>query len=797
MYRICLLIFISLFSCVKADEIESSIEDAFASSLTNTESLVSTLVDSQISAITGEWIESQTDFILPGPEHIEFKRVYSSKSDRWRFNRPENLKLTISSKSEASVDQSYDGSFSHPSGALTLHKRKLSINEAGHPFYLKLNHKRGLTNCGSGEISARTNLNNTHVKVYPKEGVCKAQLGNGDFIYLNAEEKLKKGGNHFHASLENKASGNFIKYEKRSFSAFNSTGIAMFGQISWFYPSDRELFVACSDGKQATYQFDNSIRSTSNLNPSGYRIRKATFNYKPEEIYQYGQFKITLEEGYRDETGRHPPRYKHFALLTRKSYPNNRFIEIDYYQEGRNILPNAVVDIEKGDYRLLHVKTKKAPVGIDATPVVTQQFFYKQHGNNYITTVYDALNRQTVYSSNEDNLPLKIQKYMRLNNQYHLYSSEKYVWKKNDENFNGNLQGKYIQDANKIIHQARFFQYDKKGNILTDCFYGSLTGHPFVPIEIDSVHHWPKGNGVEGYKKTFTYSDDNLNLLLIESEDNGKSIVYEYLKGTNLVISKYLMHQGIVYLRQFYEYDQNTSLTKIIKDDGSQLSPYDLTGVTERHITYLFPHQISPFVGLPARINEMYFDLTTGQEKLLKSVVCHYSLDRKLIQQDHYDSQGALRYSLTWDWDAHGNLIKETNALGQIIIRKYDENNNLIWQQGPSFDYVITHEYDYANRCIATREDHAYGLYVTHYRYDLVGNRIATIDRFGQETQFVYDDLNRLVQTIYPYVLDENGYPIQPTEGIVYDIHNNPVTTIDRKGQTTHTRLIMREANPL
>ena len=131
----------------------------------------------------------------------------------------------------------------------------------------------------------------------------------------------------------------------------------------------------------------------------------------------------------------------------------------------------------------------------------------------------------------------------------------------------------------------------------------------------------------------------------------------------------------------FYEYDKNNIVVKAITDDGIQKVPVNLAGVTERRITHITPRKQMP-VGLPEKVEESYLDLKTGSEVTLCSVMSYYTKEGRLFQEDHHDSKGKFRYSLKWDYDDHGNVIKETNSLGQTIVRRFDANENLIYEQG-------------------------------------------------------------------------------------------------------------------
>lgn len=356
----------------------------------------------------------------------------------------------------------------------------------------------------------------------------------------------------------------------------------------------------------------------------------------------------------------------------------------------------------------------------------------------------------------------------------------------------GNLLATFFKTGNGTVLHAQDFAYDKKGNVLRERFFGNLSGECHCPV-ILHANNTPVDNGTEIYSKYFNYKNDgHLSLLHIEYEDNGKGMVYDYKPQTDLVQAKYITerdfttNQDNIRFREFYSYDENTTLTCLIKDDGTSPSQDDLTGVSERLLTYFYPRSTAPY-GLPERIDEMYFDFQTQKEVLLKRLICHYTVQGKLIQQDHYDANNQYAYSLYWEYDAHGNTIKEVNALGEETLHAYDENDNLILTNGPYFGFFKKYTYDFVNRLTQYDEIQPdMTTYTTKYTYDYVGNKTQMIDRFGQVTQYFYDDLNRLVKTVQAPVVNEDAITIQPTEEIVYNELNKPVCLIDPNGYKTH-----------
>jgi hypothetical protein len=105
-------VFLAIFA---EEEIATPPDEPFVSSLVKTQSLLSTTVDS-VSTISGEWLHSETDFVVLGPEPLILNRQYAgdhSHNDKlgfnWDFNRPH--KLIIDAKEKGSKHSTFEPSF--------------------------------------------------------------------------------------------------------------------------------------------------------------------------------------------------------------------------------------------------------------------------------------------------------------------------------------------------------------------------------------------------------------------------------------------------------------------------------------------------------------------------------------------------------------------------------------------------------------------------------------------------------------------------------------------------------------
>lgn len=852
-------------------------DEPFESSLVKTQHLLSTAVDS-VSTISGEWIQSETDFVVSGPEPLILNRCYSgdhAHDDRlgynWDFNRPH--KLIIDIEDEKTQHAKALARLYHSSGVATIHEssvRREKLEKSIIP--LLLSRTRGLTNC-RGEINAKTNLHNTVVHLDLKGKQCAAITGSGLVTYYDysheqnitqwREASIGIGHykirtlHHYRPVYERKPNGNTLHFEKGIISASNSNRTQEYGHIKFHNEGIETLKVEASDGKWGTYHFSlyyHPLKRSSGQLAAFFKHRfylsKANFSHKPSITYEYTHSPPSQST----ENPKNP-------LLRAIRQPNGRFQEVEYYTKGSNTIEmrsdqkeasRTIYLHHEDDFRNSRVKLVKAPVGHNKKPVITHRFIYESDKSGHPskkthaslsgrTHVYDAYLRKTTYEYNQEHRPISIKRYDENKN---IYSQECYTWddryafpselfpkKKKDTRINtlseiqsslaatlsesltpflkkssgaskkeqiehlfkaclkspllqkggeGNLLGKYVKDGEGHILTARFFEYDDRGNIKKDRLYGDLRGIRPQTIELN-LHGQPIDNGCEYYEKRLTYSNDSYNLLQSEEEDNGKGVLYDYYPESDLVFAKYLLENGSIRLRQFSHYDANATLIKIVKDDGSEKGEDNWRDVTERHITYIEPTKTAPF-GLPETIKHTFVDHDTQTEKLLKKIFCHYSGEGHLLQQDHYDADDHLRYSLFWSYDAHGNVTGHINAMGAEVIKEYDDNDNLICEKGPRAGDQKKYVYDFSNRLLSIQTEEKGTRWTVSYRYDLVGNRIAEIDRYGNTTKFIYDRFNRLIRTIYPRIDDQSK---RPSKENIYDCLDRPIIETDARGYST------------
>lgn len=322
--------------------------------------------------------------------------------------------------------------------------------------------------------------------------------------------------------------------------------------------------------------------------------------------------------------------------------PDNRFVQIEYYVPGHNDVGG-----ESRYWPKLHgtpVKLLKEPAGSDATPIITYRFFYDikvgDDGNLLepgTTEVRDLYNHKTCYDYCAQERLTAIRRYEGTD-PYTLQSVERFFWGPENTPEHTYLIGRSIETASGHVLRSVSFRYDPQGNVVAE-------------------------------------------------EDQQRKIEYSYLPNTSWCLSKVTSDCAGKVTRESYVYDQNGVRIKTTVDDG-----------TDTIISCVQPRVTAP-IGLPEVVEERRLD-RSGAEVLVHKIVNHHDLYGRLVQQDHYNASDIYEFSLFWEYDPQGNLIRETDKSGNVTVRRFDANKNCVYLQRSGKEYVSEFTYDYMNRRI-------------------------------------------------------------------------------------------------
>jgi hypothetical protein len=328
-----------------------------------------------VNTIFGNLLLSSVDLPAEGPHSLPLIRFYNSHlSDcTWLpgMGMTSNYPLWIRGLPVGDSDK-YAYMMAEEEGGSVVgcvskfHEKEMS-------FYLdpETIHK-GLTNA-SGEVSARTNLKNIR---YHMKGHWKDSRERGRYLKASWTALLSNGGEREYFSTENfedamnirgetKPNGTKLVFDYYSgkelagylkeIKACNHSHQHSFGWLKVDYKiSHRKVFVTSSTGKEVTYVYEEHHEKNRGKPPY---ITEVIATDLPTTKYSYDTVK-----------GR---RY-----LSKISYPDGRYLKIEYDKKGR-------------------VTRQRAPVGSDGEEKTVFSFDY--HPKDRKTDVWDAKDRKTVY----------------------------------------------------------------------------------------------------------------------------------------------------------------------------------------------------------------------------------------------------------------------------------------------------------------------------------------------------------------------------------------------------------------
>ena len=491
--------------------------------------------------------------------------------------------------------------------------------------------------------------------------------------------------------------------------------------------------------------------------------------------------------------------------IKRKELPDNRYLGIDYYGVGDNWVGDKYVHVkrlDKADVRSGRVCRLTGPIGHDQTEIIAHRFFYHHdfcdltrfpEYHQAHTDVRDAYNHRTLYRYVLGDRLTHIEHYTGTSDEsYTKYSTDRIFWGQPRYQQHGDLICRALLEADDNVRSCRYLQYDRAHNVTAEHILGNLTGANAISPSLDS-NGIPQDNGCERYTIRRTYSEDKFHLKLTETLPNGCTKRFQYKPNTDLLEATFVCDDNHILSREFREYDGNATLIKTVEDDGSGTTCNDDTNLSVRKITYITPKKAVPCLGLPQIVANDYYDPNTHSECRLGKTESTYSVEGYITDQDHYDADGLLRYTLHRQYDYIGNIILEQNALQQLIERVFDANGNKVIERGLNPNYHTEYTYDFSNRLVAEEQVCIDGQrFKQSYRYDYLGNRVASIDLFGNETTFTYDDLERLIRTTLPPCLDADGNLVRLHTSQEYDIAGNITAYTDVKGNITRKQYNIR-----
>lgn len=334
------------------------------------------------------------------------------------------------------------------------------------------------------------------------------------------------------------------------------------------------------------------------------------------------------------------------------------------------------------------------------------------------------------------------------------------------------LKALEMRDGQKNILYRKSFEYDRFGNPILEVFTGDLTG--------------------EGNQETFTtkrfFSEDGRNLLLREETEDGKVICFSYLPNTDLLTSKLTKDGDHIILREFSVYDDCNNLVQTISDDGASEDRNSLSHVTQRTLKTYTLRGSAPFLHMPEWIEETYWE--NGTEKPLKKSHLVYDHHGNVAQEEVYDAEGKHAYTICKTYNERGDVLTETNRLGQQSVYTYDARGRSETATNFSNRIQKTFHHDTKGRLRELTEKGDDGVvHVVSSDYDFHDRQIHKKDPFSNSTHYTYDPLvSEVIKTDFPSIASVDGRAISVTTASSYDPFGRELTKTDPNGNVTTYR---------
>lgn len=760
-------------SNIRIDNEDRQEDFAFEDNLATLGGEPSSMIQGCVNAVSGTFIENGYGLVSPGAHPLRVHHLYTSSSGWW-ITEPEKMRIP-SQKHPKVITHSYRGmrtSYTDDEGEKHVYRVRQS------------NYRNGLTNCSSGYVSGRNNARNTWMTIRAHE---------------IREEKIRATF-HDGAGIIKQFETPLIRKNKKDGDRYNSGAALTYEQYPWGLKTQYKYLYGPRGWATQEISNHNAHQALNSIafNYDYYKVNECLVALGDEGKSGFCKYYFNTDEEDQIKsiipTAAPPTQYFYEAKTKRLNKimkPNGRILEIAYYTPDL-LDPKSK---NKSERVLGRVHSLKAPVGhhhSDKTLYTTHRFIYnfkedKAKGFYGSTHVFDIQNQETIYHYDTDTRLKGIHECgdtqtnrMRL-----------FYWYGKDSAHDGNLRLQTLQGTLHQILSCRHYLYDANGNVIQDILFGNLTGNNPTSPTVNADGYIIE-NGCERHQTTFRYSQDGFNHLL-EEDDGLKITTYTYFEHTDLLKAKYMIDPTTKHIkyREFYTYDPSGCVTRFVYDDGCELEENNLSGITERHITYTHYRTTFP-TGLPQIVEEKYVDLPTRQEISLKKVENHHNAQGLIVKQDHYDALGEYLYSLTWNYNEHGKVLSETDALGYTSYYKYDDNDNLVEEYHAGDVHTTCYEYDNCNRLTLIQDVHpAFSLKQTQ-AYNLLNEKMWSIDWYGNPTNYEYDRLGRPIKTAYSEILHPDGYLYRPVETSIYDIADNLIAKTDPAGRQIQTTYNLR-----
>ena len=310
---------------------------------------------------------------------------------------------------------------------------------------------------------------------------------------------------------------------------------------------------------------------------------------------------------------------------------------------------------------------------------------------------------------------------------------------------------------NDILVNQKTYHYDEKQHLV------SVETRDGKGILLLAKHYIcdQAGNAlverIEGDFGIFTiHRSFSKNRLLKEERNDGLGIEYTYLGNTRLPTSKTTLQFGNPIRKTTYVYDDANNLIEET-EEGRTVTRYTL------------------YTSGPHLHCVEWKEERDWENRLIAKVHFSYDSFGNCSEEQHYGSDEKLAFTIQRDFDRNGDLLEETNPLGQKAAYRYDSRGHCVHEIPFSNRLTIDREFDPKGRLTFLKT----GGHATRFAYNASNELIEKTDYLGLKTSFAYDPVHG-----QPTVIEASPTIVNR----VYDAFGREIEKSDACGAKTQTR---------
>ncbi len=310
---------------------------------------------------------------------------------------------------------------------------------------------------------------------------------------------------------------------------------------------------------------------------------------------------------------------------------------------------------------------------------------------------------------------------------------------------------------NDLLVNQKIFAYDEKQHLASvetrDGDNGLLVAKRYT---CDTAGN-PLIERIEGDFGTFTiHRSFAKNRLIKEERDDGLGNEYTYLGNTRLPTLKTMLKNGQPIRKTTYTYDEANNLIEE-SEEGRKVTRYTL------------------YVNAPHLHRVEWKEERDWENRLIMKVRFLYDAYGNCTEEQHYGSDEKLGFAIQRTYAPNGDLLEETNPIGQKAFYKYNARGNCIQEIPFSNRLAIDREFDQKGRLTLLKT----GGHASHFAYNALDKLTEKTDYLGLKTSFAYDPVHGQPTAIEapPTIVNR-----------VYDAFGREVEKSNAYGAKTRTR---------